>query len=204
MLLCDIGNTTYHFFKDEIVFKKFATSFNPESIQEKVLYISVNKSLDDKLKKLDNWVDLSQFIEWNKYYKTMGIDRIFAIEAVDNCVVVDAGSALTVDVVREGEFQGGFIYPGKDAMYNTFCNISSALEYEFNFQIPLDTLPKNSVDALSYGYLKMLYSEVTSYQLPIILTGGDAKYFSNIFHESIVDEKLIFRGMQKVIEKYNL
>ncbi|WP_457748625.1 type III pantothenate kinase [Sulfurimonas sp.] len=201
MLLCDIGNTSYHFFDGENSYKRDVTSFEPSSLQEKVYFICVNNTLHVKLKSLHNWIDLAQYIAKDKYYKTMGIDRIFAVEAVANAVIIDAGSAVTVDVVQKGRFVGGFIYPGIRAMQKTYENISPALSYSFNFECDLDIMPKNSQDAISYGYLKTLYCEVMSHKLPIILTGGDASEFQKIFTNATIDTALIFNSMKKIIQQ---
>ncbi len=198
MLLCDIGNTSYHFLNGDNDYKESVSAFNPSSITQKVYYISVNSLVEKKLETLDNWINLKPHVDMSNYYETMGTDRIFACEAIENGVIVDAGSAITVDVVKDGKFQGGFIYPGINAMAKTYENISPALIYSFNFDLELTVLPKNSQDAISYGYLKTLYTEVISYKLPIILTGGDAQKFTNIFKDAKVDEELIFKGMQKI------
>ena len=139
-----------------------------------------------------------------KYYATMGKDRIFAVEAVVHGIIVDAGSAITVDVVRNGVFEGGFIYPGVMAMQKTYTNISPALAYSFNFELNLDKMPKNSQDAISYGFLKTLQSEVLSHKLPVVLTGGDARELQKIFPESQLDNELLFRGMKKIIKEAGL
>ena len=201
MLLCDIGNTSYHFFDGSKEYKRDVTTFNPSSIKEKVCYICVNNTLHVKLASLPNWIDLSEYIDKKKYYETMGIDRIFALEPVSNGVVIDAGSAVTVDVVKNDEFIGGFIYPGMKAMQKTYENISPALAYSFNFECDLDIMPKNSQDAISYGYLKTLYCEVMSHKLPIILTGGDALEFKKIFPGAKIDTRLIFHSMKKILQK---
>jgi type III pantothenate kinase len=106
---------------------------------------------------------------------------------------------VTVDVVKDGVFQGGFIYPGLNAMCKTYKDISSALDYPFNFNIDLNRLPKNSTDAITYGYLKTLHAEVTSHNMNIVLTGGDAKEFAKIFPDAKVNEYLIFKGMKKIL-----
>ena len=204
MLLCDIGNTSYHFLDEEKSYKKDVLDFNPQDIKTKVYFISVNASIKDKLSKLDNWIDLAIYVDMSKYYETMGVDRIFAVEALKNAVVVDAGSAITVDVVKESKFMGGFIYPGLKAMRNAYENISPALSYEFNFDLDLTTLPKNSQDAISYGFLKTLFCEVTSHKTPIVLTGGYAQEFKKIFKDARVDEHLIFSGMKKIIQEKKL
>ena len=198
MLLCDIGNTSYHFLDAEYDYKESVAAFDPSSVKEIVHYISVNSSVQNVLDTLDNWINLKPHVDMSSYYETMGVDRIFACEAIQNGVIVDAGSAITVDVVRGGKFQGGFIYPGVKAMSKTYKNISPALDYSFNLDFDFNVLPKNSQDAISYGYLKTLHNEIVSYKLPIILTGGDAQKFTNIFKDAKVDEELIFKGMQKI------
>ena len=201
MLLCDIGNTFYHFFDAGRIYTKEVKSFDPASIKKKIYYASVNEKVSKQLEMLENWINVADFVDYDKYYETMGIDRICALEAVDKAVIVDAGSAITVDVLRDGKFMGGFIYPGIVAMTQTYANISPALEYSFNFDLDLDIMPKNSQDAISYGYLKTLYNEVVSHNLPIILTGGDAQVLQKIFTDAKLDEKLIFDGMKYIIKK---
>jgi len=205
-LLCDIGNTSY-FFQDAKgrMFKESVASFDPSSVKEKVYYISVNSALEETLASLENWVNLHSFVERENYYETMGIDRICVVEAVENGVIIDAGSAITVDVVRDGIFEGGFIYPGVKAMQETYKGISPALHYEFNFSLNLAVLPKNSQDAISYGYLKGFYEEVKRHHLPIIVTGGDAPKMKKLFPQAELESGLIFKGMQKILErKHNL
>jgi type III pantothenate kinase len=201
MLLCDVGNTSFHFLDEKEDYKKDVTAFDPSTTKEKVYFISVNAVVNEKLKNLKNWINLAQFVEMDKYYKTMGIDRIFAVEALTNAVVIDAGSAITVDVVKDGVFMGGFIYPGIRAMQKTYANISPALAYSFNFECDLDIMPKNSQDAISYGFLKTLYCEVMSHDLPVILTGGDASKLQQIFQDAKIDSQLIFNSMKKIIKE---
>jgi len=204
MLLCDIGNTSYHFLDAHEEYKKSVITFKPQDITQEVFYTCVNASVTTQLEALSNWIDLSPFLKKEKYYETMGKDRIFAIEALSDAVIVDAGSAITVDIVKKGVFCGGFIYPGKRAMEKTYENISPALAYSFNFDLDLDIMPKNSQDAISYGFLKTLFREVISHDLPVVLTGGDAKEFKKIFKDAHLDEKLIFKGMKKIIKEAQL
>jgi len=201
MLLCDVGNTSYHFLDDKNDYKESVKTFNPHAIKEKVYYICVNPHAKKVLETLDNWIDLSRHVDMRNYYDTMGIDRIFACESISNGVIVDAGSAITVDVVESGVFVGGFIYPGVKAMAETYKNISSALNYSFNYELDLEKLPKNTKDAISYGYLKILHNEVISHSKDILLTGGDADKLLKLFPHAKIDKTLIFKGMKKVIAK---
>jgi type III pantothenate kinase len=200
MLLCDIGNTTYNFLEEDKNYKHSVKTFDPSSIKKKVYYICVEPNIKKKLLTLDNWIDISTYIDKEKYYPTMGIDRVVVCEAIENGVIIDAGSAITVDLVKKGVFEGGFIYPGTSTMNQAYKNISSALDYEFNYELDTEKLPKNSQDAISYGYLKLLYSEVNSYNMPIFLTGGDAHLLKKLFTDAQINEDLIFDGMKRLIE----
>lgn len=201
MLLCDVGNTSFHFLDGKKDYKESVSTFDPKTVTKKTYYICVYPQVKKVLKTLDNWVDLSVQIDMNNYYETMGIDRIVACEGIYDGVIIDAGSAITVDVVKDGMFMGGFIYPGTKVMSDTYSIISSALDYEFNYEIDLNNLPKNSRDAISYGYLKTLYSEVVSYNMPIILTGGDADKLKYIFKSAKVNKNLIFEAMKNIVSK---
>ena len=201
LILCDIGNTSYHFLKDERATKEHVATFDPSTFKEEVYYISVNPHVDTLIEQLDNWYDLRECIAWPNYYETMGVDRIVACEAIENGLIIDAGSAITVDLVVNGVFEGGFIYPGLDAMQATYRNISSRLDYSLNFELDLDKMPQNSRDAISYGVLRTLYSEVMRHNQQIYLTGGNAKVLSQLFPTAIVDEHLLFKGMKKMMEK---
>ncbi len=200
MILCDIGNTSYHFLNSEVDYKEDVASFDPSTLEEEVFYICVNPDVKDILKNLENWIDLSLHVDMSGYYETMGIDRVMACEAIDYGIIIDAGSAITVDVVRYGIYDGGFIYPGLKAMGETYKNISSALDYSFNFELDLGKMPKNSRDSISYGYLKTFHSEVMSHKMNIFLTGGDANEFAKLFPDAKVDDRLVFNGM-KIIMK---
>jgi type III pantothenate kinase len=201
VILCDIGNTSYHFLDGEKTSRFPTADFDPATVEEEVCYISVNPAVDEKLAALPNWHDLRSCIDWQQYYATMGVDRIMACEAVDDGLIIDAGSAITVDLVTGGRFEGGFIYPGLEAMSACYRNISPRLDYSLNFELDLDKMPKNSRDAISYGVLRTLYSEVIRHNRKIYLTGGDAKALAKIFPEAVVDDQLLFKGMKKMMEK---
>jgi len=201
MLLCDIGNTSYHFLDGNDDYKQNVKTFDPQTIQKKIYYICVNPTVKKTLNALDNWIDLAQYIFMENYYETMGIDRIFACEAINDGIIIDAGSAITVDIVSDTRFEGGFIYPGTKAMSEAYTNISSALEYPFNYKLDLKILPKNSRDAISYGYLKTLHGEVMSHKKDIYLTGGDGEKLLPIFPNAKINHHLIFDGMKKIIKK---
>ena len=200
MILCDIGNTNFSFDNGE---KISVDSFDISSIDEKVYYISVNHYWEKRLEHEDNWINLRSKVNFEKYYESMGIDRIMCCEAEENAIIIDLGSAITVDVVRGGVHQGGYIYPGFSAMEKTYKNISPRLDVSLNFDLDLATMPKNTEDAISYGVISPLVSSIRALSdgLPVIITGGDAdKLYSFIPHAKI-DNELVFKGMKKIIKE---
>jgi type III pantothenate kinase len=203
MLLCDIGNTSLHFFDGKRDYKEDVLTFDIGTIKEKVYYINVNPDLHAALKQAKNWIDLKLHVNTKHYYETMGIDRIMVCEAISDGIIIDAGSAITVDIMESGVYGGGFIYPGVDAMHLSYKNISSRLDYPFNFELDLDKMPKNSQDAISYGFLRLLYTEVMRHNKPVTLTGGSAVILQHVFKEAEIDKMLIFKGMNTVISRIN-
>lgn len=201
MLLCDIGNTSVHFYDGKKDTKSLCEGFDFSSIDEEVFYINVHPEYESQLATLENWHDLRPFINWDKYYETMGIDRVVCCEAIEEGIIIDAGSAITVDIVKSGQFEGGFIYPGMVNMQKTFGRLSSRLDLSFNLELDLDKMPKNSTDAISYGFLRTLKSEVERHHGPIYITGGDAKALAFLFDKAQIKEHLIFDGMQKILER---
>ena len=199
MKLCDIGNTNFSFDNAD----SFSVdSFDISSINEIVYYISVNHYWEKRLEHEENWINIRSLIDFDKYYETMGIDRIMCMEAVSDALVVDAGSAITVDMIRDSNHQGGFIFPGFEAMVKTYKNISPRLEVSLNFDIDLATMPKNTIDAISFGVIAPLVSYIRelSVKLPIIITGGDAEKLHTFIPNSSIDKELVFKGMKKIIQ----
>ncbi len=198
-LFCDVGNTNFSFSDGK---KVSVEHFDISSIEETVYYISVNHYWEKRLDMQENWINLRALIDFNKYYETMGIDRIMCCEAVDDAVVVDAGSAITVDLVKGGKHEGGYIYPGLTALQKCYRDISPRLEVSFNFEIDLARMPKNTEDAISYGAIAPLVSSIRllSESIPVIITGGDAEKLLPLIPDAKVDHELVFKGMKKIIQ----
>lgn len=201
MILCDIGNTSADLFQDGKRTKCPVAGFDPFSIGDEVWFISVNSVFSERVKECPNWHDLRGYVAWENYYPTMGIDRVMVCEAVEEGVIVDAGSAITVDVMRGGGYEGGFVSLGLRAAAEAYGRLSPALDVSWNFEVDLDKMAKNTPDAVTLGFLAPLVREIESLGKPLYLCGGDAQMLSRFFPEAVVDEELIFKGMKKLIEK---
>ncbi|WP_169940547.1 type III pantothenate kinase [Campylobacter sp. RM15925] len=203
MTLCDIGNTNATFFKEGKISKIDIQSFKNFKSSEKIYYISVNDSLKSKLENDENFVNLEPFFEIDTIYNGLGIDRIVNCYSIDNGVVIDAGSAITIDIMQNKMHLGGCILPGISQSLKTYENISERLKVSLNSQIDLEALPQKTSDAVSYGVIKpiVLLIENISNNSKIYFTGGDGEFLSRFFKNSIYDKRLIFRGMQALIEE---
>lgn len=201
MILCDIGNTSVDLYHEGKRTKFRTEDFDPATLEDKVYFVSVHTAFNEHIVNYPNWHDVRDMVDWDRYYPSMGIDRIMVCESVVDGVIVDAGSAITVDVMSEGVYQGGFISLGLRSAQEAYSRLSPALDMSFNFEVDLAKMAKNTPDALTVGFLAPLIEKISRIRKPLYLTGGDALVVSQYFSGAIVDEDLIFKGMKKLIEK---
>lgn len=122
---------------------------------------------------------------------TPGIDRLLnAAAAWDTlkqaCIVVDAGTCVTVDFVDgQGVFHGGVIAPGAQMQLDAMHEGTDALP-ELDFAVPEgDPFGRNTADAMQRGVYngirglvwKMVEEYATAYEaFPlVVVTGGDSE-----------------------------
>jgi len=206
MILCDIGNSNADFYQDGKVWTLSHKQFKEFLPKESVYYICVNDILKSWLQGRNHFIDLEPYFEFDTIYQGMGIDRIAACCTIQDGMIVDAGSAITVDIMSGGMHLGGFILPGLSAYEKSYASISSRLNLAINPSIALDALPQKTNDAISYGVIKsiIMLLEVTCKDKRIFFLGGDGKFFSKFFINAIFDRTLIFRGMLKTIKEAQL
>ena len=201
MLLLDIGNTNVKYFDGKKTARFGVGGF--VFPRERFYYINVNPQVQKHLEELPQAVDLAEYFDFHTGYCGLGIDRIAACYSVEEGVVVDAGSAITVDVMQRGVHQGGFIMPGLSSTKETFANISSKLTYDLQQEINLERLPQNTGDALLYATIKpiVLMIEDIAGDLPIVVTGGDGSSLMHYLAKATFRENLVFEGMVKAIKE---
>ncbi len=173
----------------------------PESGQPTVAGTSVNPDVEDELEgmilKLTNhtvqWV--GDEIPYPCKVLTdspalTGSDRILNVAAAyeqmqKSCVVVDAGTAITIDVCNDtGEFLGGAIAPGVSTMLDALHEKTAKLP-RLPFERPTDPIGRSTQQAILngvyHGVRGMVKELVENYATELghwpdlICTGGDAK-----------------------------
>lgn len=233
-LFLDIGNSSIKVaFKEEGQWKKASDHF--KSVTYLISWLSSHKDSfgdlvvasvrKDHFKLLENQIVDHRIIEIRiddiasekldySTPKTLGIDRYLgclgAVEQVHKSVVViDAGSACTIDLMDEnGIYRGGVIMPGLQSILNIF-KLSAPELPEIEVEIPSTWPGKNTAESLQWGQvgffkagiesaLNQYYEEFGTFEL--FITGGDAEKISELIDDtSIRDEFLLFKGMDAFI-----
>lgn len=213
MILCDIGNTTYHFKTKNKTFKistKDSLSKLPLYEKEKIYFISVNKKATKEfIKKYPDAINLKSLINFKTAYEGMGIDRQVVCNNIEDGIIVDLGSAITVDIMKNGKHKGGFIIPGIEAYKSIYPNISKKLTFDFEKDTNLDKIPLTTNDAINYAIFSAItlpiIKEYEKYKTKIYFTGGDKDLLKGYFVDIPVKYKknMIFNSMKKIVEEAN-
>jgi type III pantothenate kinase len=147
--------------------------------------------------------------------ETLGKDRLAAIVGAytkfpkQNVLVIDAGSAVTYDILTDQEeYVGGNISPGLEMRYKAL--------HQFTGRLPLvtpeitgNTYGRTTREAINEGVLQGMLYEVEGYiarwqkiyeDLKIILTGGDANFFEKKLKNGIfVNLNLVTNGLNTIL-----
>jgi len=155
----------------------------------------------------------------NNLYKTpetLGKDRLAAVVGAHSLfpdkdvLVLDAGTALTIDFIdKGGNYHGGNISPGLNMRFRALHDYTQKLflhkqtdDYQF--------LGDDSASAIVSGVQNGIIFEIDYYidhfvkqfpELVTILTGGDVNFLVNKIKRRIFAEpNLVFIGLMKIIE----
>jgi type III pantothenate kinase len=148
--------------------------------------------------------------------ETLGKDRIAAAVGANelfpgqNVLIIDAGTAITYDMVSEkNEFLGGNISPGLQMRFkalNQFTGKLPLINYSDEFQL----IGRNTEDAIRAGVQNGILYEIErtietfnrNYEnLQIVMTGGDSIFFDKKLNYSIfVHFNLTLIGLNRILE----
>ena len=151
--------------------------------------------------------------------ETLGKDRLAAAIGANelfpdqNLLIIDAGTAITYDVVNsKNQYLGGNISPGLEMRFkalNYFTNKLPLIEQDDKFPL----LGRNTSEAIRSGVQTGILYEVEQYiqtlnkfykNLKVIITGGDAKFFDRKLKSSIfVHFNLTLIGLNRILEYNN-
>lgn len=150
-------------------------------------------------------------------FENLGIDRWLALIAARNLypesdlIVVDAGTAITIDVCKGMKHLGGWIAPGLKLMQDSI--IKKAPGVFTDSSIIDETFGTNTPSALLHGCIYSLVGMIKQAELlmekagetntvpaKVILTGGDASFISQyLLANTQINEDLVFFGLKQFI-----
>lgn len=152
---------------------------------------------------------------------TLGQDRLAAavgatvLYPAQNVLIVDAGSAITYDLVTaDGHYVGGNIAPGMKMRFVILHRMTKKLPVvEIEEQEMLPLFGRTTRDAIAAGVMRGVVFEVKGYmrdlseQLPdfrTILTGGHASYIAHNLRadNAVIDKNLVLEGLARILQ-YN-
>jgi type III pantothenate kinase len=150
---------------------------------------------------------------------TLGKDRIAAVAGAfarfpgQNCLVIDAGTCITYDVLTaEGAYLGGNISPGIAMRFKALPAFTAALPQvergamEDAIGSSTETAIRNGVQ---YGVLWETDGMIAAMQrrigdLNVVLTGGDVDFFvKNLKSPIFANAHLVLEGLNKILN-YNV
>ena len=147
---------------------------------------------------------------------TLGVDRLAAAVGVvdmgyDNCLIVDFGTAITIDLVENGIFRGGNISPGVRTRFRALHDYTQRLP-ECNPTEEVLSLGRTTSQAIEQGVMQGIVNEIEGYisafmrknaKITLIFTGGDAKFFVNRIKNAIFAKwDPVVCGLNRILE-YN-
>lgn len=151
--------------------------------------------------------------------ETLGADRIANIIAAAHhyplpCVAVDAGTAITFDVVLPGKekarFVGGVISPGISTMLSSLCS-GTALLPKVQISLPVAPIGSSTQEAIQAGVywgacgmvdtVLQQIEDTLKCSPYVVATGGDAPLLASQCKKiDKVDDLLTFRGLWRVAQ----
>ena len=142
-----------------------------------------------------------------KKVSNLGVDRWLALLGAwrkfgGNCVVLDAGSALTADYLSaEGEHLGGLIAPGLRLMENALFDKTARVK-PVNLVLPEEWSPQSdTMPCVEHGLAAMFAGFVSQVEqfhkdFKLILTGGDAPLAACFAcGETVIAPHLVLEGL---------
>lgn len=148
---------------------------------------------------------------------TLGVDRIAAAAGVSHrpaVLVVDAGTAVTLDLVAAGSFRGGNISPGLRLRFRSLRDFTSRLPL-VGAEGDVPEFGYDTETAIRSGIVRGLVYEIAETcsraseiydDLKLILTGGDAGMLLPLLREAVPDAEtdpdVVGRGLVRIFN-YN-
>ena len=218
-LYVDIGHSTVKWrTHDSEVFSKSIDNFSEKSLPNSqsiwlsaVAHPQIVEAINMKFSDVEVVKSLSHFGSLTIAYKEsldLGSDRFLAMLGAlkhfpnRNLLIVDIGSALTIDVVNDsGEHQGGLIMPGLEAIRGSFAKFATNSKNlnSSNLQSSTDEAWLSGTQAM---FISSIKEQITTYETKqpdgiVALTGGSVRSLISELPETVnYFDNLVLDGLE--------
>lgn len=145
---------------------------------------------------------------------SLGSDRVAAAVGIscenESVLLIDAGTALTSDIVAERKFRGGNISPGLRMRFRSLCEHTAKIPM-VEAAGPLPEFGFDTVTAVRSGVVRGIIDQIAAdYRRAVssfgvsklILTGGDAGFLAPLLRDEglnvHLDADLVGRGLVRI------
>lgn len=200
--LDDLQKQLKHHFLDRIVLATVKTSEEADCL--------VQKWTGPELKitkiKVDERILPTAYEDASK----LGIDRwlgVLAARSIGNgsALIVDAGTAITLDVLSEnGMHAGGYILPGLEMQQNALAAQTARVRFP-QAQWDSEALGRSTASAVGHGSVRAICALVREMSREIgsghiYLTGGNARDLAPFLPEAQLNDDLLLAGMRAYVD----
>ena len=228
--IIDIGNTNIHIAfcnREEISnyktipfpdYKLLINIFNSVSTNRYIL-CSVNNSNFNKVSKLlegkeSIGIEFIKPLKQMGFYETMGVDRIANTYHIIKCkkegIMLSLGTMNVIDIIKEGQFKGGMIFPGVESMINCVNRNADLISVYKEFNYNTDKIGLNTEDCVCAGIVNIQRNGIMvtvkklqkKYNIDdIYYTGGGYKLVESK-NGWILDKLLTIKGIKDLARDY--
>jgi len=218
-LFVDIGHSAVKWRTlDSEVFSQSVDKFSEKSLPDNqsvwlsaVAHPEIVKAIEIEFSDVEVVKSLSHFGSLTIAYKNpldLGSDRFLAMLGAlkhfpdRNLLIIDVGSALTIDVVNDsGEHQGGLIMPGLEAIRGSFSKFATNSQ-----NLNSSSLQSNTDEAWLSGtqamFISSIKEQITGFESEhpdgiVALTGGSVRSFISELPETVnYFDNLVLDGLE--------
>jgi len=192
---------------------------------KKIIFSSVNRTIEKMFIKILSENNIS-FLKVKKRedcginikynISEIGIDRLANVVAArkiykeKNIIVLDFGTAITVDIIESDTYLGGFIVPGLNTLFSALKNKADLLP-KVSFKDCQVNIGFNTETAILFGtFLQLrggmceMLKFIRNYRkkrYTLVATGGDLEIVDKIPLKVIKNELLTFIGIREIALK---
>jgi type III pantothenate kinase len=179
----------------------------------------LSSEIEAFLKQTNNFLEINHqvlfpFINLYETPHTLGTDRMALVAGAislypnRNCLIIDAGTSITLDFVNEnGAYLGGSIHPGIQMRLKALHNFTGKLPL-VNEDWSENLIGKSTIECIQIGTVKGAVYEIQQFieeyrenfkDLVVLLSGGNTEiFFYKLKNEIFAHPNLVLLGLKTI------